>query len=178
MTRMRDRVIALSGALLFLVSSVALTVVVIVQMVQESKAKDKVATTGTTIKTEAGKLKGTKLEGFTPVAEVTETQSTDLTPGTGKEITSVNDTVTADYTGALAADGTIFESSLDSGQPLTTPLSGLIPGWQEGMIGMKEGGKRRMIIPAEKAYGAQGSGENIPPNSNLVFDVTLKKVGE
>lgn len=178
MARMRDRVIALSGALMFLISSVALTVVVIVQMVQESKAKkDTTANVESSIKTEEGKLKGTKLQGFTPVSEVTEITSTDLTPGTGAEIKTADDTVTADYTGALAADGTIFESSLDSGQPLTTKLSGLIPGWQEGMIGMKEGGTRRMVIPSEKAYGAQGQGD-IPANSNLVFDVTLKKVGE
>ena len=176
----RDRAFALSGAILFFVTSVALTVVVIVQVVQENKAK-KAAASVTASQTDSGrkqgKLEGTKLEGFTPVESVTELKTDDLTPGTGKEIKSVNDVVTADYTGALAKDGTIFQSSLDAGKPFTTQLSGVIPGWQKGMIGMKEGGKRRMVIPAAEAYGAQ-SQQGIPANSDLVFDVTLHKVGQ
>jgi FKBP-type peptidyl-prolyl cis-trans isomerase len=82
-----------------------------------------------------------------------------------------------DYTGAVAATGTIFESSLDTGQPANFPLSGVIKGWQEGIPGMKEGGKRRLIIPADLAYGASGNG-TIPPNAALVFDVTLISVGQ
>jgi len=178
MTDLKGRIFAMSGAILFFVTTIALTVVVIVQMVQESKQKKLDAkSTSTSQKAEAGKLAGTKLAGFTPVPTVTELKTNDLTPGTGKEITSVEDTITADYTGALAADGTIFESSLDGGQPFTTKLSGVIPGWQKGMIGMKEGGTRRMEIPADQAYGPQAQG-GIPANSDLVFDVTLRKVGE
>lgn len=178
MTDLKGRIFAMSGAILFFVTTIALTVVVIVQMVQESKQKKLDSSAiKTTQKAEAGKLAGTKLEGFTPVAKVTELTTSDLTPGTGKEIKSVEDTVTADYTGALAADGTIFQSSLDTGDPFTTKLSGVIPGWQKGMIGMKEGGTRRMVIPAEQAYGPQAQ-EGIPANSDLVFDVTLRKVTE
>ncbi len=177
----RDRTFAMSGAILFFVTSIGLTVVVIVQLVQENQQKKEAAKSLTsqqktdTTKPTAGKLEGTKLAGFTPVLTVTEVQSTDLTPGTGAEITTVNDTVKADYTGALAKDGTIFQSSLDSGQPFTTKLSGVIPGWQTGMIGMKEGGTRRMVIPAAQAYGSQAQ-QGIPANSDLVFDVTLHKV--
>src|SRR4051812_27076986 len=126
----RDRVFAMSGAILFLVTASALTVAVIVTNIQDGK-KDSSTSTNQAVKTASGKkLEGTKLEGFTPVTEVTEVQTTDLTVGSGKEITSVKNTVTADYTGALAADGTIFQSSLDSGQPFTTELSGVIKGWQ------------------------------------------------
>jgi FKBP-type peptidyl-prolyl cis-trans isomerase len=176
----RDRAFALSGAILFFVTSIALAVVVIVQVVQDNhqkKAATEAAAAQAKSSSKTGKLQGTKLKGFTPVASVTEVQTTDLTPGTGKEISSVDDTVTADYTGALAKDGTIFQSSLDSGQPFTTKLSGVIPGWQKGMIGMKEGGTRRMVIPAAEAYGPQAQ-DGIPANSDLVFDVTLHKVGQ
>lgn len=172
----RDRTFALSGAILFLVTSMTLTIVVVWQMVQDhNQSKKDVAATVTAQK--PGKLQGTKLKGFTPVAHVTQVQTTDLTPGTGKEVTSVNDTITADYTGALAATGVIFQSSLDSGQPFTTQLSGVIPGWQTGMIGMKEGGTRRILIPAADGYGSQAQ-QDIPANSDLVFDVTLHKVGQ
>lgn len=123
------------------------------------------------------KLEGTKLEGFTPVATVTELQIIDTVVGTG-EVVPAGATVTAHYTGALAKDGTIFQSSLDSGNPVPFSLSGVITGWTEGVPGMKVGGKRRLIIPAEKAYGAQSPSANIPPNSDLVFDIELVKLGE
>jgi FKBP-type peptidyl-prolyl cis-trans isomerase len=172
MATIPQRIFAASGAILFFLTSIALTVVVIITVMQENK--DQAATNS---QTAGAKLEGTKLEGFTPVSSVTEIQTTDLTPGTGKEITSVNDTITADYTGALAKDGTIFQSSLDTGQPFTTQLSGVIEGWQKGLIGMKEGGKRRLIIPSAQAYGSQ-SQSNIPANSDLVFDITLHQVGQ
>ncbi|HSH18398.1 MAG TPA: FKBP-type peptidyl-prolyl cis-trans isomerase [Candidatus Saccharimonadales bacterium] len=178
MATVQQRIIAGTGAAMFFISIIALTVVVIVTMVQENKQKDAAATAQTAQqKPKEGQLQGTKLSGFKPVASVAELQTVDLQPGTGKEITSAEDTVTADYTGALAKDGTIFQSSLDSGQPFTTQLNGVIEGWQKGMIGMKEGGKRRLVIPAAQAYGPQEQG-GIPANSDLVFDITLHKVGK
>ena len=184
MSQLSQRIIAGSGAILFFVTSIALTGIVIVQLVQENNQKKKdAANLSSSVEAnspttpQAGKLQGSKLEGFSPVASVTELITSDLKAGTGKEIASVNDTITADYTGALATNGIIFQSSLDGGQPFTTKLSGVIPGWQKGMIGMKEGGTRRMVIPAAQAYGDQAK-QDIPANSNLVFDVTLRKVGE
>jgi FKBP-type peptidyl-prolyl cis-trans isomerase FkpA len=118
-----------------------------------------------------GALEGTKLANFSPIDNVDSLQVQDIVVGTGKEATA-SSTITAHYTGAIAKDGTIFQSSKDSGQPFTSALSGLIQGWQEGIPGMKEGGTRRLIIPAEKAYGNQATG-NIPANSNLVFDIEL-----
>ncbi|MDB5182037.1 MAG: putative peptidyl-prolyl cis-trans isomerase [Candidatus Saccharibacteria bacterium] len=175
MATVKQRIIAASGAIVFFISTIALTVAVIVSAIQEKNQDDSKATA--TQQPAEGKLQGTKLSGFTPVASVSELQTTDLEPGSGKEVTSVDQPLTVDYTGALAKDGTIFQSSLDSGQQFTTPLSGVIEGWQKGVIGMKEGGKRRIVIPAAQAYGAQEQ-SGIPANSDLVFDITLHKIGE
>ena len=116
------------------------------------------------------------MQNFTPVATVTELQATDLTPGNGDEV-KAGDTVTVDYTGAVAATGTVFQSSLDSGQPVTFGLNDVIVGWKEGLVGMKVGGTRRLLIPAEKAYGANPPA-GIPVNAALVFDVTLHSIGK
>jgi FKBP-type peptidyl-prolyl cis-trans isomerase len=122
------------------------------------------------------KLEGTKLQNFTPVASVDSLQKTDTTVGAGKEATA-SSTVTAHYTGAVAATGVIFQSSLDTGKPATFPLSNVIKGWQEGVPGMKVGGTRRLLIPASMAYGATPpAGSGIPANADLVFDITLVDV--
>ena len=119
------------------------------------------------------------MDGFTPTAaKIEKLEVTDLTPGTGAEV-KAGDTVTVDYVGVTATDGKVFDSSFNNGQQITFSLNQVIAGWSEGMVGMKEGGKRRLFIPAAKAYGQnppQGSG--IPANADLVFDVTLHKVGQ
>lgn len=177
-TRLRDRIFAGFGAVLFLVTASALTISVIWDSVANKKDTTATqSTTDTTSKTNtAGKLAGTQLSGFTPVATTTELQKIDTKVGDGAEVKS-SDTVTVDYTGAVAATGKIFESSLDSGQPATFALSSVIVGWQEGIPGMKVGGTRRLIIPAAKAYGASSPSASIPANADLVFDVTLKSIG-
>ncbi|HEX5447968.1 MAG TPA: FKBP-type peptidyl-prolyl cis-trans isomerase [Candidatus Saccharimonadales bacterium] len=122
-----------------------------------------------------GKVQGAQLAGFTPIAHVGYLQCWDLKTGTGATATPTS-TVTATYTGAVASTGKIFQSSLDSGQPFTAKLdSGVIQGWSAGVPGMKVGGTRRLLIPAQYAYGPQG-GPGIPPNSDLVFDITLLAV--
>jgi FKBP-type peptidyl-prolyl cis-trans isomerase len=122
-----------------------------------------------------GKLQGAKLAGFEPVKHVGFVQCQDLKVGSGK-VATPSSTVIANYTGALANTGVIFQSSLDSGQPFTASLqSGVIQGWSAGIPGMKAGGTRRLLIPAQYAYGPQ-SVAGIPPNSDLVFDVTLISV--
>jgi peptidylprolyl isomerase len=81
------------------------------------------------------------------------------------------------YTGWLL-DGTKFDSSLDAGHPFVFTLGRgqVIPGWDEGLLGMREGGKRQLRVPAEPAYGEQGSPPTIPPNSTLIFDIQLLNV--
>lgn len=117
-------------------------------------------------------LEGTKLTNFTPLQKVTELQILDVIDGTG-DIVPSGATITAHYTGALVADGTIFQSSHDFGDPITFPLAQVIAGWTKGVPGMKVGGTRRLVIPAALAYGAHSPSPNIPPNSDLVFDIEL-----
>ncbi len=96
----------------------------------------------------------------------------DLKVGGGQEAKS-GDTVTVNYLGTLE-NGTKFDSSYDRNQPFTTQIGvgTVIKGWDEGIVGMKVGGKRKLIIPAELGYGTQAAG-TIPPNSVLVFEVEL-----
>jgi FKBP-type peptidyl-prolyl cis-trans isomerase FkpA len=118
------------------------------------------------------KLEGTKLVNFEPVQKVAELQIIDTVVGTGDEV-QPGATITAHYTGALCTDGTIFQSSHDFGKPISFGLNQVIAGWTEGVPGMKVGGVRRLIIPSVKAYGSVRAAANIPPNSDLVFDIEL-----
>lgn len=91
-------------------------------------------------------------------------------PGTGKDFPKPSNTVKAEYNGYLL-NGQVFDAS-KPGQPIEFPLSGVIPGWTEGLQKLKKGGKAKLIIPAELGYGSREAG-SIPPNSILVFDVKL-----
>ncbi|HZQ05430.1 MAG TPA: FKBP-type peptidyl-prolyl cis-trans isomerase [Anaerolineae bacterium] len=102
-------------------------------------------------------------------------QIVEVQPGTGKTAQS-GSSVSVHYTGYLT-DGTQFDSSI-GGQPITFVLGSgrVIPGWEEGIAGMQVGEKRRLIIPPQLGYGAQGAGGVIPPNATLVFDVELVNI--
>ena len=97
----------------------------------------------------------------------------DLSLGEGAEATA-GKRVTVHYSGWLT-DGTKFDSSLDRNDPFDFPLGRghVIRGWDEGVTGMKVGGKRKLTIPPEMGYGARGAGGVIPPNATLVFEVEL-----
>jgi len=97
----------------------------------------------------------------------------DLVTGTGKEA-GRGDTATVHYTGRLE-DGTKFDSSLDREQPFSFRIGAgqVIKGWDEGVTGMKVGGKRKLMIPPHLGYGARGAGGVIPPNAKLTFEVEL-----
>ncbi len=97
-----------------------------------------------------------------------------LREGTGRMPTK-NDTVVVNYQGRLI-DGSIFDDSYQRGEPITFPVSGVIPGWIEALQLMKEGSKWQLFIPSELAYGERGAGQHIGPNEALIFDVELLKV--
>ncbi|MBX4190746.1 FKBP-type peptidyl-prolyl cis-trans isomerase [Candidatus Saccharibacteria bacterium] len=166
-------------AVLFIVTALGVGIYAFVENTKDSSnSSNYIACTqkkvGEQKKAKNGKYEGAKLVDFTPVKHIDYIRCQDSKIGTGATA-AASSTITVIYTGALAKDGKIFESSLDSGQPLTQALSGLIPGWQDGIPGMKVGGQRRIFIPAQYAYGDVAAGK-IPANSDLVFDVTLLAV--
>ncbi len=97
-----------------------------------------------------------------------------LTEGTGAS-PKATDKVTVHYHGTLI-DGTVFDSSVERGEPATFPLNGVITGWTEGLQLMKEGSKYRFFIPSNLGYGDRAAGPKIQPFSTLIFDVELINV--
>lgn len=178
-----QRVAAITIAVLFLVTSLGFSGLVIWEITQQNKKDQATADTlnsaqDQTNTTKENSLEGTKLENFEPVDKVSELKKIDIKVGDGDEV-KAGDTVTAHYTGAVAKTGIIFQSSLDGGQPIPFSLDSVIQGWTEGVPGMKVGGTRRLLIPASMAYkDTPPQGSNIPPNADLVFDIQLVKIGE
>lgn len=103
-------------------------------------------------------------------------QVEDIVTGSGLAA-KAGDTVSVHYTGWLT-DGTKFDSSLDRDQPFEFTLGQgrVIQGWDQGLVGMQVGGTRKLTIPSSLAYGAQGSGNVIPPNATLIFEVQLLEI--
>jgi peptidylprolyl isomerase len=101
----------------------------------------------------------------------------DIVVGKGKPAKAGN-TLSVQYVGVLFNGGQQFDASWDNGSPLDFQLGKhkVIPGWDKGLVGIKPGGRRELIIPANLAYGAQGQGASIPPNSPLVFIVDALSV--
>lgn len=97
-----------------------------------------------------------------------------LSEGSGDRVTKKGDTISVHYVGTLT-DGTKFDSSVDRGTPFDFQLGAgmVIAGWDQGLLGMKVGEKRRLTIPAEMGYGARGAGTLIPPYATLVFETEL-----
>ena len=97
----------------------------------------------------------------------------DVITGQGEGVKS-GDTITIHYTGKLT-DGTVFDSSVPRNDPFSTKIGvgRVIQGWDEGLLGMKVGGRRILTIPSELGYGARGAGAAIPPNAILIFELEL-----
>jgi FKBP-type peptidyl-prolyl cis-trans isomerase len=105
-----------------------------------------------------------------------ELQITDVALGSGAEVVA-GDQVTVNYVGMLA-DGTVFDASANHGGPATffIGVGQVIPGWDQGVVGMKEGGKRKLVIPSSLAYGDQGISGVIPGGATLTFEIELVKI--
>lgn len=176
MAKTTERAFALTLAILFLVTSVGFSGYVIWQMYDQSKNPPKddkqTAETKPQEAPDMGTMENFKAMGDTRVAEI---KITDVKVGDGAEATAES-TVKVKYAGALTKDGKIFDSTESrGGEPAEFPLSGVIPGFKQGITGMKVGGERRILIPAALGYGDQEGGA-IPADSDLVFDVTLVEV--
>jgi peptidylprolyl isomerase len=102
----------------------------------------------------------------------------DIVKGSGPAA-KPGDRLTMKYVGVLYATGKQFDASWDRGQdfPFTLGAGGVIQGWDQGMVGMKVGGRRQLIIPPQLGYGDQGAGADIPPGATLIFVVDLVKIG-
>jgi len=116
------------------------------------------------------------LSSPTIMPETTELQIEDLKAGEGAEVKS-GDTLTVHYKGTLL-NGTQFDSSYDRGQPFEVKIGvgQVIQGWDKGILGMKVGGKRKLVIPSELGYGKAGAGNLIPPDATLVFEIELLEI--
>jgi peptidylprolyl isomerase len=112
----------------------------------------------------------------TDAQPATELGVADMTPGTGAEV-KAGDTLTVDYCGVGLGGKTLFDSSYSRGTPATFPLDGVIAGWQQGLLGLKVGGTRLLVIPGALAYGATPpDGAGIQPDETLIFVVTLQSI--
>lgn len=179
-----QRTFALVIALIFLVTTVATGVLVVASIVNDSKndASETATSTADTqttneascpIGTESGQEKLGVPEIYKATADVTALEKTDLEVGTGAEV-KAGDCVIAKYYGTLATSGEMFDENFttDSGLSFQAGAGSVIQGWDEGVLGMKIGGTRRLVIPSDLAYGENGAG-SIPANADLVFVVKI-----
>jgi len=177
-TPLYQRVITFGLAFLFLFSSFGIVAYYVMSSRSSSSQQAAIdaALKQQTNNSKGPKLQGTQLQNFTPDGNITALKVEDTVVGTGVAAQK-GDSVTVQYTGAVAATGKIFQSSYDSGAPAALSLNQVIKGWADGIPGMKVGGKRRLYIPADQAYGANSPSADIPANAALIFDVELLKVG-
>jgi FKBP-type peptidyl-prolyl cis-trans isomerase len=176
MARLRERVFAGFGALLFLGSACALTVYVIIQSNSSS------STTGS--QTAQSSCADTSTEAaltaptaYVPTAPVTSLQVADLSIGSGATAKD-GDCLIVKYYGTLASNGKEFDQDYTdtTGFAFSLGKGQVISGWDEGLVGMKVGGVRRLVIPSSLAYGSQSPSTAIPANSNLVFVIKLLRI--
>lgn len=125
---------------------------------------------------EEAQIRFEEIEQLDEMMTVKELQIEDIIIGEGKEATT-GAKITVNYAGTLT-DGTKFDSSFDRDEPFTFVfgVGQVIPGWDEGLAGMKVGGKRKLTIPPDMAYGEAGAGDVIPPNATLIFEIELLEV--
>lgn len=160
--------------ILFVVTSVGIGIYAFVQGTSQDSAKQAADRAALTCQfQQVASDVGVAPEVFKPGRDVTKLETTDIQAGTGKEV-KAGDCITAKYSGSLASDGTVFDEDFTKAFAIQFQIGVgyVIPGWDQGLIGMKVGGIRRLVIPSELGYGSQANG-SIPANSDLVFMVKL-----
>lgn len=176
MAQMRERIFAGFGALLFLGSACALTVFVFLQPGSASQTDSTKNTAQTSCTDNRAEPKFDVPAAYKTTGPVTALQTIDLTVGTGPAAKN-GDCLVVKYYGTLANTGVKFDEDFTDTTALAFVLGSgqVITGWDKGVVGMKAGGVRRLVIPAAQAYGSQAVG-SIPSNSDLVFVVKLLRI--
>lgn len=187
MARRRDRIVAWVGVIVAGLSAIALSGAVIIQQVIDNHNASQSQYSSQTATASQGASQtcaDTATEQtvpapavYTPSGTVTSLQSSDLTVGTGAA-TKSGDCVVVKYYGTLASNGKEFDEDFSStaGLAFTLGAGQVIPGWDQGLVGMKVGGTRQLVIPASLAYGNQSPSPSIPANASLVFVVKLLRI--
>jgi len=172
MARMRERIFAGGGAVLFFGLAIVGTVYAVMQGGGDSPTQQ-TAQTCTDTQTEQALAAP---EVYKPEGTVSELQKTDLEAGDGA-VAKAGDCLVVKYYGTLASDGTKFDEDFTDTTAFAFKLGEgqVITGWDQGLVGMKVGGTRRLVIPAAQGYGANAQG-SIPANSDLVFVVKLLRI--
>jgi peptidylprolyl isomerase len=175
-TRLRDRIFAAFGAVLFLGSACAVSAYYVATSHSSSNSNSPTAKPQTCSDTQTEPTFPTP-EMYKPDGAVTELQATDLEQGSGPA-SKAGDCLVVKYYGTLASDGTKFDENYTTTSAFAFVLGQgqVIQGWDKGMVGMKVGGTRRLVIPAAQAYGSQSPSAAIPANSDLVFQVKLLRI--
>jgi FKBP-type peptidyl-prolyl cis-trans isomerase len=175
-TRLRDRIFAGFGAFLFLGTASAFTIYILVSANSSSTTNTATTAAANTCVDNQNEVKLAAPDVYKPTGSVTSLQSTDIAAGNG-QTTKAGDCLVVKYYGTLASNGTKFDENFTTavGFAFKIGQSQVIPGWDQGLIGMKIGGTRRLVIPAALGYGSQASGA-IPANSDLVFVVKLLRI--
>lgn len=167
-------------ALLFLGSASALVIAIVIQGAQSSD-QNNTSANNTAVCDIQQPVTGVGAlpipAAYKPGSKVSRVQTTDFRVGSGP-VAKKGDCLVVKYVGTLASNGTQFDTNFNTDNALQFVLGEgeVIPGWDQGLVGMKVGGERRLVIPAALAYGSTGSGSSIPPNSDLVFVVDLVKI--
>lgn len=183
MAKLPQRIFALTFAVLFFVTAAAFAVFVIYDAVQSHKNASADNSSQATDAATAN-CQDNSTEKILKAPDVYKTsdavrtlQSTDLTKGTGVAAKS-GDCLYVKYYGTLAKDGKVFDQNYTTttGFAFLLGQNQVIEGWDKGLVGMKVGGERRLVVPAAQAYGSVSPSESIPANSDLVFVVKLLKI--